>query len=242
MIGQPSAGSATRRALRRTRFMTDVNAMPAAERSRAAMHATDLLVQEHDLILRGLAVLGRLAWLAQQAPQEAPAIVEPPFPVADGRAMVTFLRELADGRHHAKEEQVLFPALEAAGIARSGGPLGCMLAEHDHGRAAIRAMDAALSAAASDPGAWRTFAVAAHTYVHLLSAHIYKENNVLFRMAEQALGPAEDPRLMAAYAAAERTSGLAETATYVTLLEQLEARYPAASATPNARELDGALP
>lgn len=203
------------------------------------MKATDILVQEHELILRGVAVLGRLAWLAYQP---AETREEPPFPIADGVAMVTFLRDFADGRHHAKEEQVLFPALEAAGIARSGGPLGCMLAEHDHGRAATHAMDAALAAAASDPGAWRTFAVAAHTYVHLLSAHIHKENNVLFRMAAEALGPEEDARLVAGYAAAERAAGLGDAATYAALLAALEARYAAASPAPKTRAPDVARP
>jgi hemerythrin-like domain-containing protein len=203
------------------------------------MKATDILVQEHELILRGVAVLGRLSWLAYQ-PAESPG--QPPFPVADGVAMVTFLREFADGRHHAKEEQVLFPALEAAGIARRGGPLGCMLAEHDHGRAAIRAMDAALAATASDPGAWRTFALAAHTYVHLLSAHIEKENHVLFRMAAEALGPEEDARIVDGYAAAERGAELADAATYAALLAALEARYPAATRAPKTRDGDGARP
>lgn len=150
--------------------------------------------------------------------------------------MVAFLRDFADGRHHAKEEQVLFPALEAAGVARSGGPLGCMLAEHDHGRAATRAMDAALTAAATDPGAWHTFAVAAHTYVHLLSAHIYKENNVLFRIADEALGPEADARLLARYAEAERATGLADADVYAALIERLEARYPAATTAPKAGE------
>jgi hemerythrin-like domain-containing protein len=203
------------------------------------MKATDLLVQEHELILRGVAVLGRLAWLAHQ-PAEARAGA--PVPVEDGHAMVAFLRDFADGRHHAKEEQVLFPALEAAGVARTGGPLGCMLAEHDHGRAATRAMDAALAAAARDPGAWRTFAVAAHTYVHLLSAHIFKENNVLFRMAEDALGPEADARLLAAYEDAERATGLGGVDAHAALIARLEARYPVASPTPRGREPDGARP
>ncbi len=202
------------------------------------MKATDLLVQEHELILRGVAVLGRLAWLAHQ-PEEARAGA--PFPLEDGRAMVAFLRDFADGRHHAKEERVLFPALEAAGVARTGGPLGCMLAEHDHARAATRAMDAALTAAESDPDAWRTFAIAAHTYVHLLSAHIYKENNVLFRMAEEALGPEADARLLTGYAGAERAAGLADGPTYAARLARLEARYPA-SATLRRREPEGARP
>lgn len=39
-----------------------------------------------------------------------------------------FIKGFADGCHHRKEEGVLFPAMEAAGVARESGPIGVMLA------------------------------------------------------------------------------------------------------------------
>ena len=52
----------------------------------------------------------------------------------------------ADKCHHGKEEDVLFPELEKAGIARQGGPIGVMLHEHVSGREFIRRMSEALPA------------------------------------------------------------------------------------------------
>jgi len=54
-----------------------------------------------------------------------------------------FFAGFADRCHHAKEETHLFPRLEARGIPRDGGPVGCMLSEHEAGRAHIRALRAA---------------------------------------------------------------------------------------------------
>lgn len=216
------------------------------------MKATDILMHEHELILRGVGVLDRLAALAHQPPATAAtsttsAGVSEPFALSDARALVSFLREFADSRHHAKEEAVLFPALEAAGIPRSGGPLGCMLAEHDQGRAATRVMGLALTATASDPTAWQTFGIAAQTYVRLLSAHIAKENNVLFRMATSVLTPEDDARMVGAYPAAEHAAAHDEDlhaghdeAYFTALIATLEARYLATSAAPRAPGGDAA--
>jgi hemerythrin-like domain-containing protein len=42
---------------------------------------------------------------------------------------VAFFRSFADRCHHGKEETYLFPALEAKGFPRTGGPTGVMLYE-----------------------------------------------------------------------------------------------------------------
>lgn len=102
---------------------------------------------------------------------------------------IDFLRNFADGCHHAKEEDAYFPALEKAGVPREHGPIGVMLDEHDRGRALIAAIDSAREAAsAGEPrAAGRLFAAAAD-YVALLREHIDKEDNILFVMGERALG------------------------------------------------------
>ena len=48
--------------------------------------------------------------------------------------MTDFLRVFVDQCHHAKEEEIFFPVLEEAGIPKTGGPIGVMLAEHEQGR------------------------------------------------------------------------------------------------------------
>ena len=103
----------------------------AAELVISQEEATALLKEEHDLILRGLTVLEKAA--ARLAAGQA-------VPVGVLQALVAFFRDFADRCHHGKEEAMLFPALESAGLPREGGPTGVMCFEHEQGRACVRAM------------------------------------------------------------------------------------------------------
>jgi hemerythrin-like domain-containing protein len=182
------------------------------------MQATDILVHEHELILRGVAVLERMARRAN-AGQDVPAV--------DARSIIEFIRKFADACHHAKEEGVLFPALIAAGIPAQGGPVAVMLGEHDQGRAAVKAMDEAVAAFSSDPGASAAFASAAFAYSMLLTNHIFKENNVLFRMADQIIPASKDAEMVAAYDEHEaRVTGPGEHERFHAMIAALEQAYP----------------
>ena len=143
------------------------------------MYATQDLRDEHEGIKVALAVLDRLA-----NDVESGASVD----IDDIEQLVDFLKTFADRCHHGKEEDLLFPALEQAGIQREGGPIGVMLADHTHGRDYIRIMSESVSGLRqNDPNAAKAFIDAAHGYVRLLTDHIAKENTVLFVMAEQHL-------------------------------------------------------
>ena len=48
--------------------------------------------------------------------------------------IVEFFRVFADKCHHGKEEDLLFPEMEKAGVPKEMGPIGVMLAEHQQGR------------------------------------------------------------------------------------------------------------
>ncbi len=136
--------------------------------------ATEDLRHEHEAILHVLGILGRAN-------------------AADGRKaeaklkfyeeLVYFLTVFADRCHHGKEEGHLFPALVGKGVADEGGPVGAMLAEHRLGREYIAAMKEALAA-----GDAEKLRAAGEGYGGLLQAHIGKENNVLFPMADRLLG------------------------------------------------------
>lgn len=119
--------------------------------------------------------------------------------------VIDFLRNFADGCHHAKEERELFPRLERARIAREGGPIGCMLDEHDYGRTLVGRMHAVLDAAAAgDAVAASSIRQTAAAYVALLRQHIWKEDNVLFAMADRVLGPDEQRELAEEFERTER--------------------------------------
>lgn len=113
---------------------------------------------------------------------------------------IDFISNFADGCHHAKEEDLLFPALERAGVPREGGPIGCMMHEHEQGRALVRSMKENLDAAAAGvPNAVDAVRRAAAGYVGLLRQHIQKEDNILFVMAERALDCQKKQELISAF-------------------------------------------
>lgn len=159
------------------------------------MTATDVLRNEHQTILQALRVLARLADAAEGGE---------PIPLRDCRVLLDFLTRFADGCHHAKEEDALFPMLEDRGLPRDGGPIAVMLHEHVEGRALIAAMRVSSAEMGQVASARARFGAAARSYRSLLEAHIAKEDEVLFRMAERLLTPADQAALVDAFAVRER--------------------------------------
>lgn len=183
------------------------------------MRSVDMLMHEHRVVEQGLAVLEAMAG------RLAGGDSVPANQVAD---LLDFFRDFADGCHHAKEEQSLFPALVERGVPREGGPVGVMLAEHDQGRSLQRQMRQALPQLAADAGARTRFAQAARNYAALLRQHILKEDNVLFRMAEQVLTAGDDRRLAEAFDRHEReTMGEGSHERYHAMIHELAVRYRA---------------
>jgi len=154
-----------------------------------AMSATGVLEEEHVVIK---SVLGALEVMVRRS-RDTGALDQ-----SDAREVIRFFTEFADGAHHEKEEQHLFPAMERAGLPSHAGPTSVMREEHEAGRIHIRAMTAALDAAPPDIDAFQT---RASSFVLLLRDHIAKENEVLFHMASQLLDAATQQELSAAFAA-----------------------------------------
>jgi hemerythrin-like domain-containing protein len=150
-----------------------------------------VLRAEHQMILRVVRVLSELM---DRLEQKAEFAAEPLS------KCVEFLRLFADACHHGKEEDLLFPVLEARGIPREGGPIGVMLYEHRVARALTKDMAEALPAAASDDTGARTrFLQAARQYAQLLTQHIFKEDNVLFQMGDRVMQPDDQNALAAQF-------------------------------------------
>jgi hemerythrin-like domain-containing protein len=175
--------------------------------------AIEDLLQDHAAILSALNLLAQInRKLATAGP------VDP----GDLSAFVGFLKEFADTCHHGKEEGLLFPAMAEAGVPQAGGPLGVMLYEHEQGRRWIAAMSAAI-----EPQLDATaFIRAAEGYTELLQAHIGKENQVLFPIAERVLSP---ERLESLYQAFEdhesKVIGQGRHQELHELLESLNKKY-----------------
>jgi hemerythrin-like domain-containing protein len=80
-----------------------------------------------------------------------------------------------------------------------------MLHEHGLGRDCVARMREASQAQPFDA---RTFADAARQCLPLLRQHIFKENNVLFRMAEGVMSEADDADVTGRFSQVEQERGL----------------------------------
>jgi hemerythrin-like domain-containing protein len=136
---------------------------------------TSKLREEHQLILRVLDVLQKLIEQGEAGEWDIDAVEE----------CVTFFRLFADACHHGKEEDLLFPEMETRGMPRDSGPIAVMLFEHKQGRELVGQMAEALEGARSgELASIAKLENAARAYLQLLRGHIYKEDNVLFNMAD----------------------------------------------------------
>ena len=179
------------------------------------MSATQVLRDEH----RGVERMLRIVELADQRLQAGQDV-----PPELYRSAVDFFRGFADACHHAKEEDKLFPALEQRGMQRDGGPIGRMLAEHEQGRAYVRAMDQASTLyAQGDRSAVPALVQAGQGYVQLLREHILKEDTRLFPMADQLLTEVEQAELAEEFETIERErTGPGEHERYHRVLDALD--------------------
>ena len=179
------------------------------------MSATNVLKDEHRGVERMLAIV-EAATQRLQAGGDVPADLY--------LKAVDFFRGFTDGCHHAKEEEKLFPAVEQRGVPRMGGPIGVMLAEHEQGRAFVRAMaEAAPRYSKGDKSAAAALIASGRGYVALLRQHIAKEDGILFPMADQVLSDAEQAQLAQEFEVIERErTGPGEHERYHRVLDELE--------------------
>lgn len=134
------------------------------------MQPTRFLEAEHQVILRALACL------------EAMLQGDVELPHAKMAELLDFFRSYADHCHHGKEEDLLFPAMEARGLTPDRGPTAVMRDEHEFGREAVRRM-----VDAAERGLEGPLREAGATFLDFLRAHIAKENHILFPLADQML-------------------------------------------------------
>ncbi len=182
------------------------------------MKATADLKEEHSGIKVMLAILEKVCDRL-----EAGGRVDPRHP----DQILEFLQVFVDRCHHAKEEDHLFPALEYAGVPKEGGPLGAMLQDHRAGRDFIRGMGEAIPGVQrGDRPAVGRFVRNARGYRELLLAHIDKEDNVLYPMADARLSEDKDRELTKDFERVEEERvGHGKHEEFHRMMDQLKAVY-----------------
>jgi len=147
----------------------------------------ETLEAEHRVIEKAVAEMTAAADRIESAGQTGPEPIE---------TLIEFLREFADRRHHGKEEQLLFPALERRGVPSQGCPLGGLTMEHQRGRAMVGDLAGNVRAwRDGDPGAPSLVAANLRALAAFYTNHIWKEDNLLFPLAAKVLTPADQAEL-----------------------------------------------
>mgnify|MGYP001288102147 CR=1 FL=1 len=95
---------------------------------------------------------------------------------------IDFIRNYADKFHHAKEEDILFKELNKDSVEMHCNPIQQMLHEHDLGRDFVKGIDEGVK-----ENNKAKVIENARGYAQLLQEHIYKEDNILYPMADGAL-------------------------------------------------------
>lgn len=182
------------------------------------MKPTAILQSEHRVIEVVLSCLERLVEETKNTSH---------LDAASATQIVDFIRTFSDRCHHGKEEAHLFTTLVNKGLPADGGPVAQMLHEHKQGRLYVREMaDSTAAAADGDDAAMQTFMRAALRYVELLRAHIQKEDQILFPLADSMLSADDQDGLLEQFDAVE--SEHMESGThdrYLRLAESLAGRF-----------------
>lgn len=184
------------------------------------MKATQILMEEHEAIKRVLSILEKII---DELENNGKANIEHLENIQE------FITVFADRCHHAKEENVLFPALVDEGFPQEEGPLGVMLSEHEKGRGFAKGFREALAKyQTGDISTIPTIVENAKSYIALLRDHIDKENNILYPMADMHLSEDKDEMLIRKFDQIETERvGKGKHEEFHRLLDNLGKIYPA---------------
>lgn len=156
---------------------------PPEERKMSSSAAIAALQKEHSLFERVIAGIARLADEMRNGRPADPDVLS---------GLVEFVRVFGDERHHRKEDGDLFPLLESRGVPAEGCPLASLKNEHEKSRSLISQLSDAAEAYVATDG--RTKDALIRTFdglVELYPSHIWKEEYLLFPLAEKVLSSEE---------------------------------------------------
>ena len=157
---------------------------------------TELLKEDHRVIERMLKVLTAASDRLDKGQEVDVSVFE---------RSLEFIRQFADYTHHGKEEDILFNAIEAAGIPKDGGPVGVMLEEHDEGRKGVQKMAQGREKfKAGDKSAAPQIVRGARDYVYVLRNHIPKEDDILYPLADEVVNAKVHGEMLERFEAVER--------------------------------------
>lgn len=179
--------------------------------------AIEMLTDEHHSIMKVVEALRRIGRRLERDPSPD---------LEQLREVVRFMREFADRCHHGKEEDLLFPALEAKGVPESGCPLGALRSDHVKGRSLVGALSDAIDALAKgEREALGRIRSAIEGICELYPGHIWREDEMVFPMVDRLLSSADRAELQRGFEKVEREIG-GEHAYFERFAETLQEEAP----------------
>src|SRR3989338_1160616 len=112
---------------------------------------------------------------------------------------IDFIRNYADKFHHAKEEDILFKELCKDTVQMHCNPTEQMLHEHDLGRGYVKDLEKGVNSNNKE-----IVIKNARGYAELLQEHIFKEDNILYPMADEALDSKVQKLILEKFSKAEK--------------------------------------
>jgi hemerythrin-like domain-containing protein len=184
------------------------------------MQPTQDLQHEHEVVKHALHLIGKLSDRVEAGE---------PLNTEHFAQLLEFLSEFVDQCHHAKEEELLFPAMERAAGAQVEPMIAQMLREHEQGRAYLKGLKHAFAAYQSgQQQAVPALVENARGYLKLLQDHITKEDTILYLVANQNLTPAQQAELSEGFEKIEtERTGPGKHEAYHQMIHQLEHIYGA---------------
>jgi hemerythrin-like domain-containing protein len=178
--------------------------------------ATENLKNDHVHILRLIDVMEKMVLTSDTS-------------ISNIESVISLIKNYADGFHHAKEENLFFPIMVKKGFSREQGPISVMLHEHVLGRNYVKGMTEGIEAMkGGNKASIGIIYENMQGYIVLLRNHIAKENNVLFKMADNVLSENDHKELLTEFEKLEKSnysgSVLAES---IRAIEKLESAYKA---------------
>lgn len=178
--------------------------------------ATEVLEREHRIIQKAVAVMAQLVAQLELRHVVSPEVL---------RDLLTFMREFSDQVHHGKEESYFFPYLEKKGVPSTGCPLSALKGEHVKSRQLMDELNSAAGAyIEGSEGGRLTLIQVLQSLVALYPAHIWKEDFLLFPMADKILADTDQELLLRQFDSADEALGGAVHERFEKLADELSAR------------------
>ena len=176
------------------------------------MRPVDYLRREHELILEFIEVLDAIDKIIQQK-----QVIE----LEDLKSCTVFIREFVDNIHHLKEENIFFPFI--AGMPSNTLTLESLFSEHETVRELLVNLE---DVTTKEKQPLTQLSQHIRHYSRLMRTHIFKENEGVFRTADEQLSAIENRHIWEKFEQFENdTIGTDSIERYYTLVSDLKKKY-----------------